>query len=67
MSWFGKSEGEIARDDHNRGEQDASKGICNPPGDPISDFLGCFIPGLDSDKAREDYMSGQDNTNDQKK
>ena len=48
MGWFGKSEGEIARDDHNRGEQDASKGEYNPPGDFVSDFLGCFIPGIDA-------------------
>ena len=67
MGWFGKSEGEIARDDHNRGEQDASKGEYNPPGDPVSDFLGCFIPGIDADKAREDYQEGWDNTTNQKK
>ena len=67
MAWFFKSDSEISQDNHNRGGQDASNGIYNPPGDPISDFLGCFIPGLDSDKAKEEYQLGWDNTDNQKK
>jgi len=67
MGWFGKNANEIAQDDHNRGEQDASEGKYDPPGDPVSDILGLFIPGIDADDAREDYQAGWDNTTNQLK